>query len=133
MAEKSQKQKANVVKDMLAGGAAGCLEVTVMYPTEFIKTQLQLQTKGAKLYNGMWDCTVSCPLPVAGVAFISSCAPQVKTVQEKGVKGLYRGLSSLLLGTAPKASIRFATFSQVSKFLQVASFILLLPPFIFPP
>ncbi len=43
---------------MIAGGAAGCLEVTIMYPTEFIKTQLQLQPKGQKLYNGMIDCTV---------------------------------------------------------------------------
>lgn len=43
----------------------------------------------------------------------------MKTVRQKGVLGLYRGLSSLLLGTAPKASVRFATFSQVSKMLQV--------------
>lgn len=69
-----EKKKANVVKDMLAGGLAGCLEVTIMYPTEFVKTQLQLQQKGQKLYNGMFDCAVSrprvCPLYLA---FPSAC------------------------------------------------------------
>lgn len=84
---------------MFAGGAAGCLEVTIMYPTEYIKTQLQLQPKDARLYNGMWDCAV-------------------KTVKTHGVGGLYRGLTSLLIGTAPKASLRFTVFSQVSKFMQ---------------
>jgi hypothetical protein len=48
------------MKDMVAGGLAGCLEVTVMYPTEYVKTQLQLQTKGNKLYTGMLDCGVCC-------------------------------------------------------------------------
>ena len=47
------------MKDMVAGAAAGCLEVTIMYPTEYVKTQLQLQPKGEKLYNGMIDCGVS--------------------------------------------------------------------------
>ena len=53
-----QKKKASFWKDAVAGGAAGCLEVTIMYPTEYIKTQLQLQPKNAKLYNGMLDCAV---------------------------------------------------------------------------
>jgi hypothetical protein len=42
----------------------------------------------------------------------------VKTVQTHGVAGLYRGLTSLLIGTAPKASLRFTVFSQVSKMMQ---------------
>ncbi len=45
---------------MVAGAAAGCLEVTIMYPTEYVKTQLQLQPKDARLYNGMIDCAVRC-------------------------------------------------------------------------
>ena len=42
----------------------------------------------------------------------------MKTVKTHGVGGLYRGLTSLLIGTAPKASLRFTVFSQVSKFMQ---------------
>lgn len=45
----------NFVKDMVAGAIAGCLEVTIMYPTEYIKTQLQLP---GKKYSGMFDCAV---------------------------------------------------------------------------
>ena len=44
---------------------------------------------------------------------------QMKTVRQHGVGGLYRGLTSLLIGTAPKASLRFTAFSQISKLLQV--------------
>jgi len=95
----SEKKKGSWMKDMVAGGLAGCLEVTVMYPTEYVKTQLQLQTKGNKLYTGMLDCGL-------------------KTVKQHGVGGLYRGLTSLLIGTAPKASLRFTAFSQISKLLQ---------------
>ena len=44
---------------------------------------------------------------------------QLKTVKQHGIGGLYRGLTSLLVGTAPKASLRFTVFSQISKLLQV--------------
>ncbi len=44
---------------------------------------------------------------------------QVQTVKQRGFGGLYRGLSSLLLGTLPKASIRFSTYAQVKRWLQV--------------
>ncbi len=50
----------------------------------------------------------------------SSCA-QTKTVHQHGFGGLYRGLTSLLIGTAPKASLRFTAFSQISKLLQARS------------
>ena len=59
MPQSGEKKSRSFVKDMVAGAAAGCLEVTIMYPTEYVKTQLQLQPKGEKLYNGMIDCGVS--------------------------------------------------------------------------
>ncbi|XP_069788722.1 tricarboxylate transport protein B, mitochondrial isoform X2 [Narcine bancroftii] len=37
-----------------------------------------------------------------------------QTVQGHGVKGLYRGLSSLLYGSIPKAAVRFGTFEFLS-------------------
>ena len=54
----TEKKKTTFLKDMFAGAAAGCLEVTIMYPTEYVKTQLQLQSKTDKLYSGMIDCAV---------------------------------------------------------------------------
>jgi solute carrier family 25 citrate transporter 1 len=32
-------------KAVLAGGTAGAIEAVIMFPTEFVKTQLQLQSK----------------------------------------------------------------------------------------
>jgi solute carrier family 25 citrate transporter 1 len=83
-------------KNALAGGAAGAVEVCIMYPTEFVKTQLQLNNK---LYSG----------PI-------QCARHI--VRERGVLGLYKGLSTLIVGSIPKAAVRFATFQQLSKALK---------------
>uniref|UniRef100_A0A8C6MHC7 Solute carrier family 25 member 1 n=1 Tax=Nothobranchius furzeri TaxID=105023 RepID=A0A8C6MHC7_NOTFU len=45
----------------------------------------------------------------------SCCSDCVKqTVQSHGVKGLYRGLSSLLYGSIPKSAVRFGVFEFLS-------------------
>lgn len=74
------------------GGITGALEITITYPTEFVKTQLQLDEKstagGQKQYTGIVDCVK-------------------KTVKSKGVLGLYRGLSVLIYGSIPKSAVRY--------------------------
>ena len=58
------------------------------FPTEYVKTQLQLDERSAKpRYHGPMHCVKV-------------------TVAEHGMAGLYRGLSSLLYGSIPKASVR---------------------------
>mmetsp|Transcript_53218 Transcript_53218/g.64155 ORF Transcript_53218/g.64155 Transcript_53218/m.64155 type:complete len:288 (-) Transcript_53218:136-999(-) len=87
MAEK----KKNPLLPMAAGCIAGGVEATAVWPMEFIKTQLQLQSKakGASLpYNGM----------ISGLTY---------TVRTTGFLSLYRGLAPTLLGSIPKAGIRF--------------------------
>ncbi|KAH8308000.1 putative tricarboxylate transport protein, mitochondrial [Drosophila kikkawai] len=79
------------LKSIMAGAAAGVIEICITYPTEFVKTQLQLDEKGANKYTGSLDCVK-------------------KTVQQKGFFGLYRGLSVLLYGSVPKTASRFAVF-----------------------
>lgn len=76
---------------MAAGCIAGGVEATCVWPMEFIKTQLQLQSKakGAVLpYNGM----------VSGLTYY---------VRTTGFFSLYRGLAPTLIGSFPKAGIRF--------------------------
>lgn len=76
------------IKGIIAGGITGGIEVCITYPTEYVKTQLQLDEKGAqKKYYGIWDCVK-------------------KTVQTKGIFGLYRGLSVLIYGSIPKSAVR---------------------------
>jgi len=100
-------------RSIVAGGLTGGINICIVFPTEFIKTQLQLdsgknimtahhsvmapfratviQSKNVKLYNGSMDVVK-------------------KTVRERGVKGMYKGVTVLLCGTVPLYSVRFGTF-----------------------
>ncbi|XP_036343058.1 tricarboxylate transport protein, mitochondrial-like [Rhagoletis pomonella] len=80
------------VKGIVAGGITGGIEICITFPTEYVKTQLQLDEKGAnKKYNGIADCVK-------------------KTVKSNGFFGLYRGLSVLVYGSIPKSAARFGAF-----------------------
>ncbi|XP_043964189.1 tricarboxylate transport protein B, mitochondrial isoform X2 [Gambusia affinis] len=83
-------------KAILAGGIAGGIEICITFPTEYVKTQLQLDEKAnPPKYRGIGDCVK-------------------QTVQSHGAKGLYRGLSSLLYGSIPKSAVRFGIFEFLS-------------------
>lgn len=75
-----------------AGGISGAIEICITYPTEYVKTQLQLDERSAKpRYTGIADVVK-------------------QTVRDKGVTGLYRGLPPLLYGSVPKSAVRFGGF-----------------------
>ncbi|XP_073336092.1 tricarboxylate transport protein A, mitochondrial [Pagrus major] len=83
-------------KAILAGGIAGGIEICITFPTEYVKTQLQLDGRAnPPRYRGIGDCVKL-------------------TVQDHGLRGLYRGLSSLLYGSIPKSAVRFGTFEMLS-------------------
>ncbi|XP_034048235.1 tricarboxylate transport protein B, mitochondrial [Thalassophryne amazonica] len=83
-------------KAILAGGIAGGIEICITFPTEYVKTQLQLDEKAnPPKYKGIVDCVK-------------------QTVNDHGIKGLYRGLSSLVYGSIPKAAVRFGMFEFLS-------------------
>jgi solute carrier family 25 citrate transporter 1 len=82
-------------KAVLAGGLSGVVEICMTYPTEFVKTSMQLN-KGNTSIGGIVK----------------------KTIQESGFGGLYRGLPSMVWFAAPKASIRFGAFEMVSGMLK---------------
>lgn len=68
---------------LAAGMIAGGVEGLITYPTEFVKTQLQLQNKASPMFNGPIDCLM-------------------KTIRTKGFLALYKGLSPLLIGNSLK-------------------------------
>jgi len=87
---------------MAAGCIAGGIEATAVWPMEFIKTQLQLQSKakGAALpYNGM----------ISGLSYY---------VRTTGFFSLYRGLTPTLIGSIPKAGIRFGLNALIKDSLR---------------
>lgn len=83
------------LKGVVVGGITGGIEICITYPTEYVKTQLQLDEKLGK-YKGIADCAK-------------------QTVREKGITGLYRGLSVLLVGSIPKSAVRFGAFEQFKR------------------
>ncbi|KAF1741310.1 hypothetical protein MXB_5413 [Myxobolus squamalis] len=89
---KTEQHKKNPIKSVFAGGIAGGLEVLCTFPTEYVKTQLQLdQSSKNPKYLGAINCAKV-------------------TVNQYGFIGLYRGLSSLLYGSIPKSAIRFSVY-----------------------
>lgn len=81
-------------KALVAGACAGIFEICCTYPTEYVKTSMQLSTKNV------------------GVADI------VRTTwADAGFFGYYRGLPSMVYFAAPKAAIRFASFETCSGLL----------------
>jgi solute carrier family 25 citrate transporter 1 len=81
---------------------SGGIEATAVWPMEFIKTQLQLQSKvkGVALpYNGM----------ISGLTYY---------VRGTGFLSLYRGLAPTLVGSIPKAGIRFGLNGVFKEYLK---------------
>lgn len=88
---------------LLAGGLAGAAEISITYPLEYIKTQLQVTSvtnNGSRVsFSGSIDCAR-------------------KTINAYGVSGLYRGFLTNFLGAIPRTAIRFATFERIADYMQ---------------
>lgn len=96
------------------GGLAGGIEICITFPTEYVKTQLQLDERAnPPRYRGIGKEG----LPGAARGTLRGGGAKVltahpvgdcvrQTVRSHGVLGLYRGLSSLLYGSIPKAAVR---------------------------
>lgn len=80
---------------MLAGGISGAIEICMTYPIEYTKTMQQLADK--KMSVGEVVRT---------------------TINENGVRGMYRGLSSMLYFSIPKAASRFTAFDFFNRNLK---------------
>ena len=85
----------NSTKAIVAGGITGGIEICITYPTEYVKTQLQLDQRSATpKYKGIADVAK-------------------QTIAKNGFFGLYRGLSVLLYGSIPKSAVRFGAFENL--------------------
>ncbi|KAI3413600.1 hypothetical protein GPALN_011089 [Globodera pallida] len=74
------------LEGIVIGGITGGIEICITYPTEYVKTQLQLDERSATpKFKGPGDCVK-------------------QTYRSHGVSGFYRGLSVLLYGSIPKVT-----------------------------
>ena len=74
-------------RSIVVGGLTGAINIMIVFPTEFVKTQLQLDTGREKTYTGSLDVVR-------------------QTVKQRGVTGLYRGVQVLLTGAIPTYALR---------------------------
>lgn len=79
------------VRTFIKGFLTGFIEAVICYPTELVKTQLQLQSKTNPQFTGMIDCAK-------------------KTVKSGGFMGLYRGAAPLIVGSSFKQSARWSGY-----------------------
>ncbi|KAI9175752.1 Fe(2+) transporter [Blastocladiella emersonii ATCC 22665] len=85
---------AGPIAHMVAGALAGITEHTVMYPVDAVKTRLQILSPTPQaLYSGTMNA----------FAKISST---------EGVRALWRGVSSVVVGAGPAHALYFATYEH---------------------
>lgn len=121
---------------MSAGCIAGAIEATATWPMEYIKTQLQLQRPPTEekaslasqddpdgVFRVLEDGEASKEADsAASSADAQSCytgmfSGIIYTVRTHGFCALYQGLLPTLLGSIPKAGIRFGLFAWFSQLL----------------
>lgn len=89
------------------------MQATILYPTEYVKTQLQLQSKSIVNIGATGTTPTMHHIPYKGPL---DCV--ARTVRERGVLGLYQGLSTLVIGTFAKAAVRFYSFNLFASWLR---------------
>jgi solute carrier family 25 citrate transporter 1 len=87
------KHTPSAAVSLFAGAVAGGVEATSTYPFEFAKTRAQLQAGTGGSKN-----------PFAVVAQVA---------RSEGIGAIYTGCSTLILGTAFKAGVRFLSFDSI--------------------
>jgi len=80
-----------VIKGFLTGGT----QAAITYPTEFVKTQLQLQSKSNPEFNGIIDCFK-------------------KTVAKHGVGGVYVGAPVRIIGAGFQQMFRWGAYTNLA-------------------
>jgi len=102
MSDNKEARPPSALKNFIAGGAGGIALVITGQPLDTIKVRLQTQNVKpgeTPLYSGTLDCAR-------------------KTIQKEGFKGLYKGMTTPLVGITPIYAICFLGFG-IGKKLQM--------------
>ena len=95
-----KRKSNNPIVSTLSGAIAGGIEATVIWPTEYTKTLLQLdKSSTVKKYNGIIDCAK-------------------QQIKKNGPLSLYRGLVPTLTFAIPKAGIRFGGYNYFNNIIK---------------
>jgi len=88
---------------LIAGGAAGCVEVSIMHPLDLVKTRFQIQATPvqgleSQHYNGIVDC-------------------MKKMYKSEGLLSFWKGILPPIFAETPKRAWKFFTFDLFQKVL----------------
>ncbi|KAF2998730.1 hypothetical protein E8E14_000957 [Neopestalotiopsis sp. 37M] len=92
-----KKNHVSPAVSFVSGGIAGAVEASMTYPFEFAKTRAQLGHGSTGSRN---------PFKVLSIA-----------AQQDGIRSIYTGCSSLIIGTTFKAAVRFLAFDSIKNLL----------------
>lgn len=88
-------KKDSGVKTVVQGFLTGGTQAAITYPTEYVKTQLQLQSKTNPEFNGIVDCFK-------------------KTVAKHGVGGVYVGAPVRIFGAGCQQMCRWGAYTNLA-------------------
>lgn len=91
----TDNSKTPAAVSLVSGGIAGGIEAAVTYPFEFAKTRVQLRDAG----SASRPCN---PFLVVADVF-----------RNEGARALYKGCSSLIVGSVAKDGVRFLSFDMI--------------------
>ncbi|CCH42301.1 hypothetical protein BN7_1845 [Wickerhamomyces ciferrii] len=93
------------IESAIYGASASIIANTIVYPLDLVKTVIQTQLELTKDPNDS----------ILKERYKNSLDALIKIYQKRGISGLYRGLSSSLLGTAVQSFTYFYWYSFVRK------------------
>jgi len=108
------------LRSVVAGGLTGGINIMIVFPTEYIKTQLQLDSgkvvlkaHHSRLVPGKMTPLATSLTSSREKVYSGSVDVVRKTLREQGMRGMYRGVQVLLTGTVPTYSVRFGVFDSL--------------------
>lgn len=88
--QQPKKKQVSPLASLFAGSVAGGCEATITYPFEYAKTRAQLNSGKGNAFQLLRG-----------------------TISSEGFSGIYTGCSTLVVGTAMKAGVRFLAFDTI--------------------
>ena len=111
------KQDASAVRlkhagmQCLAGGAAGCVEVSLMQPLDVIKTRFQLQTKALAVDTAVASRLANNPA-IYNHHYTGMVDCMRKMYMTEGLLSFWKGILPPILVEMPRRAFGFFTFEQ---------------------
>ncbi|KAJ3363494.1 Fe(2+) transporter [Allomyces javanicus] len=103
-------ETAGPVAHMVAGALAGITEHTVMYPVDAIKTRLQMLAPQRAVAAAVASGNGAAILAAGPPQYAGTAEAFARIASTEGLRSLWRGVSSVVVGAGPAHALYFATY-----------------------